>query len=181
MGLLGGSAGAAVALLVLAEQDVDITAGAACYLVHLTCAPSRTPATVIFGSEKPWSDRSREVAARLDFVERASEIAERRQDPAVLLVVGEDDDAREFAARLRNCATLSPIGWAKPALAGLDDTPQKGSPIGRSPRRSPSATDSFCCRGRSSCRRLVQAVSQERLSSERAHSANAASTPPSHG
>jgi pimeloyl-ACP methyl ester carboxylesterase len=44
------------------------------------------------------------VARRIDFVSRADEIAKRKDQPAVLLVVGEDDDIqgfREPAAELR--------------------------------------------------------------------------------
>jgi hypothetical protein len=40
----------------------------------------------------PWSDASRAVASRLDFVARADEIAARDPQPALLLITGADDD-----------------------------------------------------------------------------------------
>ncbi len=54
-----------------------------------------------FGVSYPWSEESNAVAERLDFVARAAEIA-RRSRPAVLLVVGDQDDLgiREPAAEL---------------------------------------------------------------------------------
>ena len=116
VGLLGGSAGAAVALLVLAEQDVDITAAVLVSpLVRLRSLVEAMDRH--FGVEYSWSDRSREVATRLDFVERAGEIAERRQDPAVLLVVGEDDDVdgiRRPAEELRDALADPAVRQACP-------------------------------------------------------------------
>ena len=106
VGLLGGSAGAAVALLVLAEQDIDVSAAVLVSpLVRLRSLVETMERH--FGVEYDWSDRSREVAARLDFVERAGEIADRRQDPAVLLVVGEDDDVDGIRRPARGTARHS--------------------------------------------------------------------------
>src|SRR5438045_1709464 len=45
-----------------------------------------------FGVSYPWSDASRAVAARLDFVARAGELAMRDPQPAILLVTGTEDD-----------------------------------------------------------------------------------------
>lgn len=56
-----------------------------------------------YGVTYPWSEPSLQVARRLDFVARAGEVAQRGQ-PAVLLVVGAEDDAdgvREPAEGLR--------------------------------------------------------------------------------
>jgi dienelactone hydrolase len=137
VGLLGGSAGAAVALLVLAEQDVDIAAAVLVSpLVRLRSLVEAMDRH--FGVEYSWSDRSREVAARLDFVERASEIAERRQDPAVLLVVGEDDDVdgiRRPAEELRDALADR---YAKPALAGLELIPGMGHQLADPPGDDPA-------------------------------------------
>jgi pimeloyl-ACP methyl ester carboxylesterase len=102
LGLLGGSHGSAVAQLVIAEQDADV---AAAVLVSPVCELYSVVQAVAtrFGFTYPWTDRSREVARRLDFVSRADEVTAR--NPAVLLLVGEDDDVsgfREPATRMRS-------------------------------------------------------------------------------
>jgi dienelactone hydrolase len=89
LGLVGGSIGALVALTVLAETDVPVSA------VALVSPAIRLAAVVAsnetrFGVTYPWTDASRAVADRLDFIARSDEIANR--DAAVLLVVGEQDD-----------------------------------------------------------------------------------------
>jgi hypothetical protein len=103
VGVLGGSDGAAVAALVLAEGRVDISAA-------VLVSPVVQMRAVVDAMERryevtyTWSDHSLEVARSLDFVARADEIAKRGDQPAVLLVVGEDDDIRGFrepAAQLR--------------------------------------------------------------------------------
>jgi dienelactone hydrolase len=45
-----------------------------------------------FNVSYPWSDASRAVASRLDFVARADEIAALRPQPALLLITGAEDD-----------------------------------------------------------------------------------------
>jgi hypothetical protein len=45
-----------------------------------------------FNVSYPWSDASRAVASRLDFVARADEIAARNPQPALLLITGAEDD-----------------------------------------------------------------------------------------
>ena len=72
IGLVGGSVGAAVALLALAEAEVPVRAAA---LV------------------RPAVQLKRVVTERLDFVARAHQIAARDPQPAVLLVTGADADA----------------------------------------------------------------------------------------
>jgi dienelactone hydrolase len=96
VGLLGGSAGAAVALLVLAEGPVAV--GAAVLVSPLVqLRPAVDALAGRYGFTYAWSDPSSMVARRLDFVARAGELA-RHGEPAVLLVVGEDDDAEGFRA-----------------------------------------------------------------------------------
>ncbi len=94
IGLLGGSLGAAVAQLVLVEGTIDVRA-----LVLVSPIVQLRPAVEAmgryFGVSYPWSDPSLEVARRMDFVARADELAERGQ-PAVLLMVGADDDSEGF-------------------------------------------------------------------------------------
>jgi predicted esterase len=137
VGLLGGSAGAAVAALVLAENTMPV--GAAVLVSPLLRLRSAVDAMgVQFGLTYHWSDASLAVASRLDFVERAGEIAGNGQ-PAVLLVTGEDDDAgfREPAAHLRDAlkplyadpsrvelVTVSQMAHALAEEPGIDSAPQ---------------------------------------------------------
>jgi pimeloyl-ACP methyl ester carboxylesterase len=100
VGVLGGSIGAAVVQLVLAEGELALGAAV---LVSPLVQLRRTVEAMArhFGISYPWSDESNTVADRLDFVARAGEIA-RQSRPAVLLIVGEHDDPgfREPAAEL---------------------------------------------------------------------------------
>jgi dienelactone hydrolase len=98
LGVFGGSAGSLVALEVLARADVAVVAGA-------VVSPVAQLAPVIGRNERlfdvayPWSERSRAVAARFDYVSRAAEL------PAPLLIVaGSADDIaiRGPAAALRD-------------------------------------------------------------------------------
>jgi pimeloyl-ACP methyl ester carboxylesterase len=89
LGLVGASAGAFVALTLVAETDLPVAAIA-------LVSPAIRLASVLgwnerrFGVAYPWSEASRATAERLDFVARAGEIADRDVD--TLLVIGEDDD-----------------------------------------------------------------------------------------
>jgi hypothetical protein len=91
IGLLGEEAGAAVALLVLAEGEVPVRAAA---LVR----PAVQLERVVANDQRRnpnhrWTRAARAVAERLDFVARAHQIAARDPQPAVLLVTGIGDDA----------------------------------------------------------------------------------------
>ncbi len=96
VGVVGGSAGGEVVLEVLTRADVEIAAAA---LVN----PVTQLAPVVIANQRVydvtyhWSDASRAVAERYDYVRRAAEI---RAD--VLMVIGENDDVaiREPAAAL---------------------------------------------------------------------------------
>jgi alpha-beta hydrolase superfamily lysophospholipase len=101
IGVLGGSLGAAVAQLVVAGGGPDVAAAV------LVSPVSQLSAVVEamgrrFGVSYPWPGQARAVAARLDFVARAAEVA---ACPATLLVLGEEDDELGFrrpAERLRD-------------------------------------------------------------------------------
>jgi pimeloyl-ACP methyl ester carboxylesterase len=94
LGLLGGSIGAAVAQTVLADSAIEVAAA-------VLVSPLVRLRSVVNAMSKrydltyDWSGASLEVARRLDFVARAGEIASQGQ-PAVLLVVGADDDDAGF-------------------------------------------------------------------------------------
>src|SRR6202022_4032171 len=74
--LVGGSAGAAAILLALAEGPVSLRAAvlvnAAVRAADVVAAGER-----VFDTTYRWSDASRRLAARLDFVPRARDIASR--------------------------------------------------------------------------------------------------------
>jgi dienelactone hydrolase len=97
LGMMGGSIGAAIALLVLAETGP--AAGVAVDAAVLISPVSQLHPAVeamgrVYGVEYPWSERSLEVAHRSDFLARADEIA--ATGAAVRLVVGADDDKEGF-------------------------------------------------------------------------------------
>jgi pimeloyl-ACP methyl ester carboxylesterase len=97
LGVFGGSAGSAVALEVLARGELDVAAGAVVSPVtQLTPVIGRNER--LYGVTYPWTEASRAVAARLDFVRRAGELTQ----PLLLVVGGEDDIAfREPSAALK--------------------------------------------------------------------------------
>ncbi|MFB9683883.1 alpha/beta hydrolase family protein [Amycolatopsis plumensis] len=96
LGVFGGSAGALVALEVLARGDAEIAAAAVVSPV-VQLAPMIAANERRFGVTYTWTERSRAVAARYDFVDRAAELT-----APLLLVAGADDDVavREPAGAL---------------------------------------------------------------------------------
>lgn len=126
IGVMGGSIGAAVAQLVMAEGDVEISAAVLVSpLVQLRRAIEAGERLYDFTYE--WSGESNAVADRLDFVVRAGEM----RGPAVLLVVGEQDDVafREPAAQLaaalqRQLVVVPGMGHALAEDPGTEPAPQ---------------------------------------------------------
>jgi pimeloyl-ACP methyl ester carboxylesterase len=127
IGLFGGSIGSAVAQLVVAGGEVEVAAAAlispVARLADVVGANERR-----FGVTYAWSDASREIAARMDFVARAGEL----EDTPVLIVVGEDDDEAGFrapAAALSTklgaeLVTIAGMGHALAEEPGLEPAPQ---------------------------------------------------------
>jgi dienelactone hydrolase len=113
IGVAGGSAGGAVALEVIARGGLPVTAAA---LVNpmVRVAGAVTANERILDVRYEWTDASRAVAERFDFLRRAAEIA--AAAPALLVISGEDDDPefrgdaealeRELASRYRDAARL---------------------------------------------------------------------------
>ena len=102
LGLVGGSIGAAVAQLVIAEAGLPVAAAVLASPVTELAAVV-TAMSARFGVDYSWTDASRAMAGRLDFVARAGELVA-GGEPAVRLVVGADDDRVGFldpAERLR--------------------------------------------------------------------------------
>lgn len=118
LGLLGGSMGAAVAQLVLVETApaAGLTVHAAVLVSPLTrLRPAVDALGRRFGVQYPWGPESLVVAHRLDFAARAGEFASAGQ-PAVRLVVGEDDDVEGF---------LRPAEQLRTALTSAYDDPTR--------------------------------------------------------
>ena len=91
IGVVGASVGTLPAQLVMVGGAAQVSAAAlvspVIQLAEVVAANERR-----FGVSYPWSDASRAVAARLDFVARAGELAMRDPQPAILLVTGTEDD-----------------------------------------------------------------------------------------
>jgi pimeloyl-ACP methyl ester carboxylesterase len=88
--LVGVSVGAAAVLLALAEGPVRVGAAvlvnAAVRAADVVAAAERTNE-----APYPWTDASRRMADRLDFVRRAGDIASSLPQPGVLIVNGQED------------------------------------------------------------------------------------------
>lgn len=91
LGLMGGSAGAATAELVLAESDLAVTAAVLVNpLVQLK--PLVAEVGKHYSIEYPWDEATDAIAQRLDFVARADDIAAHLAPAAILVVTGAKDD-----------------------------------------------------------------------------------------
>lgn len=136
VGVVGGSAGAAVAQLVIAEGAIDISAAVLVSPI-VQLRPLVEALARLFDITYSWSDRSLEVARRLDFVARADEIA-RRGQPAVLLVVGGDDAGavRGPAEQLRGSLASR---YDDPDRAELVVVPRMGHALAEEPGIEPAA------------------------------------------
>ncbi|WP_199434532.1 alpha/beta hydrolase [Qaidamihabitans albus] len=126
--VVGGSAGGAVALLLLAETGLDLGAAALISPV-VQLGPVVAAGEREHGVIYPWTETSRAVADRFDFVRRAGELP----DVPLLVVSGADDDiafrepARLLCERLGERAMLATIegmghGIAEPP--GVEPAPQ---------------------------------------------------------
>lgn len=135
IGLLGGSVGAAVALLALTDTPVDARAAVlASPLVQLR--PAVDAAADLFGVTYPWTEQALAVASRLDFVARAEEVAAR--SAAVMLVVGAEDGAQfhepagALHAELRARGAKARLETVPGMAHGLADEPGT-EPVGQLP------------------------------------------------
>ncbi|NAZ88403.1 alpha/beta hydrolase [Kineococcus sp. T90] len=131
LALLGGSMGAAVAFLTALEAGLDV---AALVLVSplLRMRPVVEAAARVMGFGQTWSPAADAVAARIDAVERAGELAAVGR-PAVLVVVGADDDEQGFVrpARELHEALLAVHGDAR--RARLEVVPAMGHALAEEP------------------------------------------------
>jgi alpha-beta hydrolase superfamily lysophospholipase len=136
IGVLGGSAGAAAALLAMVESPVPIAAGA---LVNPAVAPEVVVGLgeELFGITYRWSDASRSVNSRLDFPSRAAQVAGPAPGRAVLVVSGDEDAPamREGAGRLRDAVAAE---LPDPTRASLLTVPGLGHALAEEPGIAPA-------------------------------------------
>ncbi|WP_327065113.1 alpha/beta hydrolase family protein [Kitasatospora sp. NBC_01302] len=140
IGVVGGSLGGAVALQVLARQEVAVAAAA---LVNPAVRARSVVELVEQASDRPygWTAASRAAAGRLDFVARAGDLAggpsQPVSQPALLLVSGELDfpglrtDAAELVAALRE-------RYAEPERVRLTTVAGLAHPLAERPGLEPA-------------------------------------------
>jgi alpha-beta hydrolase superfamily lysophospholipase len=128
---MGGSAGGAVALSVLASGSTRVSAAA---VVNPVVVPSAMIAAGErqYGMTYSWSDQARAASDRLNLVARAAEIAGLDPKPAILLVGGADDDPenRESLAELYKALAAGYVGSER---LGFVIVPNMGHPLAEEP------------------------------------------------
>jgi alpha-beta hydrolase superfamily lysophospholipase len=143
--LVGASAGALVALSVLAGSRPDSGSGSGSgselsVRAAALISPAVQLAAVVelnerrFGITYPWSDASRRAADRLDFLARSDEIAGSGAD--VLLVAGQLDDEpgiRQPAAQLWQA-----LSTPQPGRATMVDIPDMAHALAEEPGLAPA-------------------------------------------
>ncbi len=134
--VLGGSIGSAVAQLVLTESAVPVAAGVLVSPVA-QIRPVVEALSQQFGVTYAWSAAAEAVARRLDFVARAGEFSS-RGEPAVLLVVGEDDDADGFLAPVERLRDALHHRYADPAQVDLVTVPGMAHALAEEPGIDPA-------------------------------------------
>jgi pimeloyl-ACP methyl ester carboxylesterase len=131
VGLLGGSAGGAVALLLLAESPLRVAAAA---LVNPVVRVESVMAAGerMYNMSYSWTEESRAAADRFDFVARATEIGKRDPQPPVLLVGGSQDDPgyRESLEELRDELRDT---YAEPDRVGFVSVPEMAHALAEEP------------------------------------------------
>lgn len=136
IGVVGGSAGGAVALLILAESELPVAVAALLNpVVHV--APVLAAGERTYGMTYSWTDESHTVADRLDFVARAGEIGKRHPQPPVLLVSGARDEPemRDSAERLRDALVGQ---YAEPDRVGFVSVPELAHALADEPGMEPA-------------------------------------------
>jgi dienelactone hydrolase len=140
LALVGGSMGSAVAALALTEAapaagEPVAAAVLISPMVQLRAAVEATGRR--FGVTYPWAPGSLEVAARLDFIARAKEIAATGQ-PALQLIVGEEDDAPGFLAPAQQLQTTLAAHYDDGTRVELVVVPGMGHALAEEPGTEPA-------------------------------------------
>lgn len=122
LGLLGGSAGSAVAQQVMLESGLDVAAAVLVSPVS-QLRPLVDALGELYGFEYPWHPAAQQAADRMDFVARAGEY---RRTPPIRFVVGADDHAvgvLEPARRLHAALPGSDLVLVEGMVHKLADAP----------------------------------------------------------
>jgi dienelactone hydrolase len=138
LGLVGASIGALPAQLVMAAGFAKVNAAAlispVIQLAEVVAANERR-----FNVTYPWTDASREIAAKFDLVARADETVSSDPQPALLLITGAEDDpafllqAQRLQAELRQryrdpqrvvTTSIPGMGHAFAEEPGIEPAPQ---------------------------------------------------------
>jgi hypothetical protein len=135
VGLLGGSAGAAVAASVLAQGGAQARAAVLVSpLLQLRQAVSALERR--YGVTYPWSEPSLAVARRMDFVARAGEIAANARTATLLIVGGEEEP--EFRQSAEDLHDALAERYGDPELTALETIPGMGHPLADEPGLEPA-------------------------------------------
>ncbi|MEP7054825.1 MAG: alpha/beta hydrolase [Actinomycetota bacterium] len=137
LGLLGGSAGAAVAATVLAETEDLAVSAAVLVSPLLQLRPLVDAISRHYEMTYQWSVASESVAARIDFVARADEIAE-HSEPAVLLVVGGNDFPDGILAPAERLRAALTSRYADPSRIALTTMPGMAHALAEEPGMEPA-------------------------------------------
>jgi dienelactone hydrolase len=131
IGVVGASIGALPAQLVMADRAAQVSAATlispVIQLAEVVAANERR-----FGVSYPWSEASRAAAARFDFVSRAAEIAACDPQPAILLVIGAEDDPA-FPLQAQRLHSELHQRYGDPGRVGLTTIPGMGHAFAAEP------------------------------------------------
>lgn len=127
--LVGCSLGAMVVSCLVAEADDIPVASIALVSPAVQLASLVSASERAFGMRYPWTDESRRLAAQLDLVARADDIAKR--DVPALLVMGDKDDDEFAVSAERMWQALSSAG--EPGRYSLITVPGMGHALAEEP------------------------------------------------
>jgi acetyl esterase/lipase len=135
LGLIGGSAGAAVAQLVALESGV--TARALVLISPVVDMRTMVDAeSASYGITYEWSTEALETARRIDFAARAGEFA--AKDPAVLIAVGADDSPKAFVEPAHRLHEALQSAYTDPARIALREIQGMGHAFAEQPGEEPA-------------------------------------------
>jgi hypothetical protein len=140
IGLVGGSMGSIIAALALTETAPAAGISVAAAVLVSPVAQLHPMVDAIGRRYKvtyPWRAEAMPIAARLDFVARAGEIA-RAGQPAIRLIVGADDDREGFIEPARRLRTALAAHYNDPSRADLVVIPGMAHALAEEPGIAPA-------------------------------------------
>lgn len=136
IGLVGASIGALPAELVIADAMAAVSAAAlvspVIQLAEVVAANERR-----FAVTYPWSEASRSVADRYDFVARAEEFVAQQPQAAMLLITGADDDPA-FAGQANRLHHALRERYDNPQRVAMTTVPGMGHAFAEEPGIEPA-------------------------------------------